>query len=58
MERENIGGTLIIWPGIAEELVAAKAWFTRDGLFDNIDMCIFTHVSSNLGVSYGASRGT
>jgi len=58
MERENIGGTLILWPGIAEELVAAKAWYTRDGLFDNIDMCIFTHVSSNLGVSYGASRGT
>ncbi len=33
MERENIGGTLILWPGIAEELVAAKAWYTRDGLF-------------------------
>ena len=58
MERENIGGTLILWPGIAEELVAAKAWYTRDGLFDNIDMCIFTHVSSNLAVSYGAARGT
>ncbi|WP_347923118.1 amidohydrolase [Pontimicrobium sp. SW4] len=58
MARENIGGTLILWPGIAEELVAAKAWYTRDGLFDNIDMCIFTHVSSNLAVSYGAARGT
>lgn len=58
MERENIGGTLILWPGIAEELVAAKAWYTRDGLFDNIDMCIFTHVSSNLSVSYGAASGT
>ena len=58
MERENIGGTLILWPGIAEELVAAKAWYTRDGLFDKIDMCIFTHVSSNLGVSYGAASGT
>ncbi len=58
MSRENIGGTLILWPGIAEELVAAKAWYTRDGLFDNIDMCIFTHVSSNLAVSYGATRGT
>ncbi len=58
MERENIQGTLIIWPGIAEELVAAKAWYVRDGLFDAIDMCIFTHVSSNLGVSYGATRGT
>lgn len=58
MEREDIGGTLILWPGIAEELVAAKAWYTRDGLFDDIDICIFTHVSSNLSVSYGQARGT
>ncbi|WP_420387572.1 amidohydrolase [Roseivirga sp.] len=58
MERENIGGTLILWPGIAEELVAAKAWYVRDGLFDDIDLCIFTHVSSNLSVSYGQASGT
>lgn len=58
MERENIGGTLLIWPGIAEELVAAKAWYVRDGLFDDIDMCIFTHVGNNLGVSYGPTKGT
>lgn len=58
MERENIGGTLVVWPGIAEELVAAKAWYARDGLFDNIDLCIFTHVSSNLSVSYGQASGT
>ena len=58
MTSENIGGTLILWPGIAEELVAAKAWYTRDGLFDDIDMCIFTHVSSNMSVSYGQARGT
>lgn len=58
MERENIGGTLLVWPGIAEELVAAKAWYVRDGLFDDIDMCIFTHVSNNLSVSYGPTRGT
>jgi aminobenzoyl-glutamate utilization protein B len=58
MERENIGGTLILWPGIAEELVASKAWFVRDCLFDDIDICIFTHVGSNLGVSYGQASGT
>ena len=58
MKREKIGGTLVLWPGIAEELVAAKAWYTRDGLFDNIDLCIFTHVSSNMGVSWGQSSGT
>jgi aminobenzoyl-glutamate utilization protein B len=58
MKKEKIGGTLVLWPGIAEELVAAKAWYTRDGLFDNIDLCIFTHVSSNMGVSWGQSSGT
>ncbi|QCX00382.1 amidohydrolase [Aggregatimonas sangjinii] len=58
MERENIGGTLLVWPGIAEELVAAKAWYVRDGLFDDIDMCVFTHVSNNFTVSYGPARGT
>ena len=58
MEREKIGGTLILWPGIAEELVAAKAWFVRDGYFDKIDLCIFTHVANNLAVSYGQATGT
>lgn len=58
MIKENIKGTLILWPGIAEELVASKAWYTRDGLFDDIDICIFTHVSSNLSVSWGQSTGT
>ncbi len=58
MEREKLPGTLILWPGIAEELVAAKAWYTRDGYFDNVDLCLFTHVSSNLGVSWGPAMGT
>ena len=58
MEREDIGGTLMLWPGVAEELVATKAFFTRDGHFDDVDLCIFTHVSSNFSVSYGQSRGT
>jgi aminobenzoyl-glutamate utilization protein B len=58
MEREGIPGTLILWPGIAEELVGTKAYFTRDGFFDEVDLCIFTHVSDNLSVSYGQARGT
>jgi aminobenzoyl-glutamate utilization protein B len=58
MKEHNLGGTLIVWPGIAEELVASKAWYVRDGYFDQIDMCIFTHVSSNLSVSYGQANGT
>lgn len=53
MEREKIPGTLMLWPGVAEELVGAKAFYIRDGYFKNVDACIFTHVANNLGVSYG-----
>jgi len=58
MEREGLSGTLILWPGVAEELVGTKAFYTRDGYFDDVDISIFTHVSSNMSVSYGQARGT
>ncbi len=58
MEKEGIPGTLVVWPGVAEEQLGTKAYFTRDGYFDDVDLCIFTHVYSNLGVSYGQARGT
>ena len=53
MERDKIPGTLMLWPGVAEELVGAKAYFVRDGYFKDVDACIFTHVANNLSVSYG-----
>lgn len=53
MEREKLSGTLMLWPGIAEELVGAKAYYIRDGYFKNVDACIFTHVNHMLGVKYG-----
>ena len=57
MEREKIPGTLMLWPGVAEEQLGAKAYFVRDGYFKNVDACIFTHVGDNLGVSYGDGGG-
>ncbi|NIW35507.1 MAG: amidohydrolase, partial [Gemmatimonadetes bacterium] len=44
MEREDIDGTLLIWPGVAEEQVASKAYFVREGVFDGVDVNLFTHV--------------
>lgn len=58
MEREGIEGTLVLWPGVAEEQLASKAWFVRDGWFDDVDAVLFTHVSSNLSVRWGGGRGT
>ena len=58
MEREKIPGTIRIWPGVAEELVGTKAYYIRDGLFKDVDVALFTHVSTNLSVSWGDGGGT
>lgn len=58
VERENLPGTIVLWPGIAEELLAAKAWYVRDGYFEDVDAVLFNHVSSVLGTGWGATRGT
>lgn len=57
MERDGIDGTLLIWPGVAEEQVASKAYFVREGVFDDVDVNLFTHVSSNFGMSWGTGGG-
>ncbi len=57
MEREGLSGTLLIWPGVAEEQVASKAYFVREGVFDGVDVNLFTHVSSNFGMSWGQAGG-
>jgi aminobenzoyl-glutamate utilization protein B len=58
MERERLPGTLKIWPGVAEELVGAKAYFIRAGLFRDVDVSLFAHVGNNLGVGWGGGFGT
>jgi len=57
MEREGLPGTLILWPGIAEEQLGAKAHYVRAGLFDDVDIVLYSHVSNNLSVSWGESGG-
>ena len=58
MEREKLPGTIRIWTGTAEELVGTKAYFVRAGLFKDVDVALFTHVGSDLGVSWGDRDGT
>ena len=57
MEREGIPGTLVLWPGVAEEQLGSKAWFVRDGYFNNVDACVFTHVGRNLSTGWGQQGG-
>jgi len=58
MERNRLGGTILLWPGIAEELLATKAYFVRAGAFKNVDVVLFAHVGTNLGVSWGDGSNT
>ena len=55
MEKHHIKGRLMLWPGLAEELLGSKAYYVRDGLFKGVDACIFTHVSSDFSTGYGPS---
>ena len=57
MEREGIEGTLVIWPGIAEEQLGGKAHYVRAGVFDDVDIVLYNHISSGLSTSWGDSRG-
>jgi aminobenzoyl-glutamate utilization protein B len=39
---------------VAEEQLAGKAYYVRAGAFRGVDAVLFTHVSSNMNVSWGA----
>jgi len=58
MERDHLPGTIMLWPGVAEELLGSKAWYVRDGMFKDVDVVLFAHVGNNLGVRWGDGGGT
>jgi aminobenzoyl-glutamate utilization protein B len=53
MAREKIPGTIVLWPGVAEELVASKAYFVRAGMFADVDANLFAHVGNDFDLLYG-----
>ena len=53
MVREKIPGTLVLWPGVAEEQLAGKAFLVRAGVFKDVDANLFAHVGQEFGVSWG-----
>src|SRR5262245_33385421 len=58
MEQYRLPGTLRLWPGVAEEVDGAKAYYVRAGAFKDVDISIFVHVGSNMQVSWGQSAST
>jgi aminobenzoyl-glutamate utilization protein B len=57
MEREKLPGTIVIWPGVAEEQLGTKAYYVRAGLFKDVDAVLYTHVGSSLSTGWGDGGG-
>jgi len=53
MTREKIPGTIMLWPGVAEEQLASKAFFVRAGVFKDVDANLFAHVDDEFRISWG-----
>ena len=58
MEREKLPGTIVVWPGVAEELLGGKAYFVRSGMYRDVDAVLFTHVGDAFDTSWGLPQGT
>jgi aminobenzoyl-glutamate utilization protein B len=52
MEKYKQVGTLKLFPGVAEELLATKALYVRAGLFKDVDIVLGAHVSDRFATSY------
>jgi aminobenzoyl-glutamate utilization protein B len=53
MEKYKINGTIKLFPGVAEELVATKAFYVRAGLFKDLDIMLGCHVDSDFVTTSG-----
>ena len=58
MEREHLPGTIMIFPGVAEELLGGKAYLVRAGIFKDVDAVLYTHVADSFSTVWGKPSGT
>src|SRR5579884_2462039 len=55
MQKYKIPGTIRVYPGVAEELLASRNYMVRAGLFKDLDAMLSCHVGSDFSTSYGPS---
>ncbi len=53
MQKYGIAGTLRVYPGVAEELLASRTYMVRAGLFRDLDAMLSTHIATEFGTGYG-----
>ncbi len=55
MAKYKLPGTIRVYPGVAEELLASRNYMVRAGVFKDLDAMLSCHVSSDFSTSYGPS---
>lgn len=53
MGKYKIPGTLMVFPGVAEELLGSKAFLVRAGFFKDADVVLGAHVDDSFATNYG-----
>ena len=56
IEKGNFKGTVIFYGTPAEETIFAKVWMVREGLFDDLDVCMDWHPGDEIEASTQSSK--
>lgn len=55
-DKYGLPGTIVVYGGPAEELLASRGYMVNAGLFDGVDAIIDVHIGTGFGTSYGLSN--
>ncbi len=53
MRQHKIPGTIRVYPGVAEELLASRTYMVQAKLFQDVDVMLSTHIGNEFRTSYG-----
>jgi len=55
-DKYKLPGTIVVFGGPAEELLASRGYMTNAGLFKGVDAILDVHIGSDMGVSHGINN--
>jgi aminobenzoyl-glutamate utilization protein B len=56
LSKYNLPGTVVVFGGPAEELLASRVYMVNAGLFRDIDVMLDAHIGSSFGTSWGLNN--
>lgn len=56
IDRHALSGTVVVYGGPAEEVVASRGYMVNAGLFEGVDAVIDAHIGTEFGTSYGLNN--